>query len=55
MDKESHLETINKVKEYINEKDYDSLKSYIERREIEIRLENDITSEYIDELVKDLI
>lgn len=55
MEKDSHIETIKKIKEYIEQKDYDGLKSYIERRENEIRLENDIASEYIDRLVKDLI
>lgn len=55
MGKNEHLETIKKVKEFIDRKDYAGLKNYIETRESEVLQENDdIVSTYIDELAKNL-
>lgn len=50
-----HIDTINQVKNYINEKDFEGLKKYIERREKEI-LEQDEnkSSDYIENLVNNL-
>lgn len=54
--KQMHLNTINKVQQYISSKDFEGLKQYIEKREKEVRdYREDTTSEYIEELVKDLI
>lgn len=52
-----HLETIYQVKQYLNQKDYESLKIYIEKREEEIKeyCEKNKSSEYIESLVNDLI
>ena len=56
MERKMHMETINKVKKFINEKDYEGLKLYIEKREIELRecAEENKSSDYIDSLVNDL-
>ncbi len=55
MDKSEHLETIKKVKEFIDRKDYVGLKNYIETRENEVLQDNnDIVSTYMDQLAKDL-
>lgn len=55
MGKSEHLETIKKVKEFIDRKDYVGLKNYVETRENEILQSNsDIVSTYMDELAKDL-
>ncbi len=57
MEGKMHLETIYQVKKYLNKKDYESLKKYIEKREEEIKkdCEKNKSSEYIDSLVDDLI
>lgn len=53
--KEMHLETIRRVKNYIYQKDYDGLKNYIELRQAEVAsFKDDKSSEYIDNLIKDL-
>lgn len=51
-----HMETIYKVKKFIKEKDYEGLKVYIEKREKEIKesIDEDVSSNYMDVLVKDL-
>lgn len=55
MGKNEHLETIKKVKEFIDRKDYVGLKNYIETRENEVLQDNDDPiSHYMDELIKDL-
>lgn len=55
MEKSEHLETIKKVKEFIDRKDYVGLKNYVETRENEVLQANDdIVSQYMDELAKDL-
>lgn len=55
MEREEHLKTIRKVKRYINKKDFENLKKYIENRETEILNDNNnIASTYVDELVKNL-
>lgn len=54
MEKSEHLETIKKVKEFIDRKDYVGLKNYVETRENEVLQANDIVNQYMDELAKDL-
>lgn len=55
MERDEHLGTIRKVKYYINQKDFEGLKNYIENRENEIlNNENNTSSDYMDKLVKDL-
>lgn len=54
MEKKEHLETIKKVKEFTDRKDYVGLKNYIETRENEVLQANDIVSTYMDELAKEL-
>lgn len=56
MDITMHLETIKKVKNYINEKDFEGLKKYIEVREKEMLIlqEQNKSSDYIDNLVQNL-
>ena len=56
MEIQNHLYTIRKVKKYLNNKDFEGLKKYIEQREIDImNLQNeDKSSEYVEELVKNL-
>lgn len=51
-----HIETINQVKKFINEKDYEGLRIYIEKRDKEIRgyQEEDKSSDYIESLVNNL-
>lgn len=51
-----HMETIYKVKKFIKEKDYEGLKLYIEKREIELRecAEENKSSDYIDKLADEL-
>lgn len=56
MEKEKHIMTINTVKKFISTKDYEGLKVYIEKREKEIKesIDEDVSSNYMDVLVKDL-
>lgn len=55
MEKIEHIETIENIKEYINNKDYEGLKSYIEKREKEIiNKEEDEASKYMDNLISNL-
>lgn len=56
MERKMHIETIYKVKKFIKEKDYEGLKLYIEKREIELRerAEENKSSDYIDKLVNEL-
>lgn len=56
MEIQNHLYTIREVKKYLNNKDFEGLKKYIEQREIDImNLQNeDKSSEYVEELVKKL-
>jgi hypothetical protein len=56
MEIQNHLYTIREVKKYLNNKDFEGLKKYIEQREIDImNLQNeDKSSEYVEELVKNL-
>lgn len=56
MEFEKHIETIKCVKKFIFQKDYEGLKVYIERREKEIKetAEENKSSDYIEELLKDL-
>lgn len=55
MEREEHLVTIREVKRYINKKDFEGLKNYIENREIEVsNNDNNISGDYMDKLVKDL-
>lgn len=57
MEGKMHLETIYQVKQYLDQKDYESLKKYIEKREEEIKkyCEENKSSEYVDSLVENLI
>ena len=50
------LYTIREVKKYLNNKDFEGLKKYIEQREIDIMnlQDEDKSSEYVEELVKNL-
>lgn len=56
MEIQNHLYTIREVKEYLNNKDFEGLKKYIEQREIDIMnlQDEDKSSEYVEELVKNL-
>lgn len=56
METEMHIQTIKQVKKFINQKDYEGLKVYIEKREIEIKesTEENKSSDYIENLVTDL-
>lgn len=54
MEREKHIETIKKVKKFITGKDFEGLKKYIELREEEILKTQDESSDYMDELVKQL-
>lgn len=56
MDIIMHLETINKVQHYIDEKDFEGLKKYIEIRKAEMLTlqEQNKSSDYIDNLVQNL-
>lgn len=51
-----HIDTINSVKKYISEKDYEGLKQYIENRERQIKQKSkeDESSDYMNSLVNDL-
>lgn len=50
-----HLKTIRKVKEYIFNKDYETLEYYICRRENEIKKsDEDKASKYLDKLIEEL-
>lgn len=57
MEREMHLDTIYQIKNFIDKKDYESLKIYIEKREEEIKkyYEKNKASEYVDSLVDNLI
>lgn len=57
MEEKMHLDTIYQVKKYLNQKDYESLKIYIEKREEDIKkyCEKNKSSEYVDSLVDNLI
>lgn len=56
MEREKHINTINAVKKFISIKDYEGLKVYIEKREKEIKesIDEDESSKYMDDLVKEL-
>lgn len=56
MEREKHIMTINTVKKFILTKDYEGLKVYIEKREKEIKesVDEDKSSNYMEDLVKDL-
>ncbi|HJJ09518.1 MAG TPA: hypothetical protein OIM50_04395 [Clostridiaceae bacterium] len=56
MEIQNHLYTIREVKKYLNNKDFEGLKKYIEQREIDIMnlQDEDKSSEYVEELVKNL-
>lgn len=56
MEIQNHLYTIREVKKYLNNKDFEGLKKYIEQREIDIMnlQDEDKSSEYVEELVKKL-
>lgn len=55
MERKMHLETILAVKRFIDQKDYEGLKKYINTREIEISLvKTDIAGNYIDKLISEL-
>ena len=56
MEKEKHINTINTVKKFVSIKDYEGLKVYIEKREKEIKesIDEDESSNYMDDLVKEL-
>lgn len=56
MEREKHIMTINTVKKFISTKDYEGLKVYIEKREKEIKesVDEDKSSNYMEDLVKDL-
>jgi len=56
MERKMHIDTINSVKKYISEKDYEGLKQYIENRERQIKQKNneDESSDYMNSLVNDL-
>lgn len=56
MEIQKHLYTIREVKKYLNNKDFEGLKKYIEQREIDIMnlQDEDKSSEYVEELVKNL-
>lgn len=56
MEREMHMETINQVKKFIDEKDFEGLRIYIQIRENEIiKYKEDKASDYIESLVNDLI
>lgn len=56
MEKKKHIETLNMVKKFIFQKDYEGLKVYIEKRELEIwnDIDEDEPSDYMENLVKQL-
>lgn len=56
MEIQNHLYTIREVKKYLNNKDFEGLKKYIEQRKIDIMnlQDEDKSSEYVEELVKNL-
>lgn len=56
MEKRLYIETINQVKKFIDEKDYEGLKIYIEKRQKEIMndQEENKASDYIDSLIDEL-
>lgn len=56
MERKMHIDTINCVKKYVSEKDYEGLKEYITNREKQIKQKNneDESSDYMVNLVKDL-
>lgn len=56
MEREEHIETIKTVQKFIYQKDFESLKKYIDLREIEIKnmYDDNKSSDYIDELVDNL-
>lgn len=56
MEKQKHIETINMVKKFIFEKDYEGLQVYIEKRENELinDIDEDESSDYMENLVKQL-
>ena len=56
MERRLYIETINQVKELIDEKDYEGLKIYIEKRQKEIMndQEENKASDYIDRLIDEL-
>lgn len=55
MERKRHIETINKVKSFINDKDYERLETYIKIREEEIKnIKEDKASIYIENLVNEL-
>lgn len=56
MEREEHIETIKTVQKFIYQKDFESLKNYINLREIEIKnmYDDNKSSDYIDELVDNL-
>lgn len=56
MEKDLHLETIYEIKRFINQKDFEGLKTYIERREQEVKqyYEDNRSSDYIEKLVDNL-
>lgn len=56
MERKMHIETIESVKKFIQEKDYEGLKKYIENREQAIAAipNMDESDEYINSLVNGL-
>lgn len=54
MEIKSHIETIKKVKKFLEENDLEGLKNYIKLRELEILVKEDKANNYIDDLVHQL-
>ena len=56
MERRLYIETINQVKKFIDEKDYEGLKIYIEKRQKETMndQEENKVSDYIDSLIDEL-
>lgn len=54
MKNENIIDMLNNIEEYINREEYEQAINYIQRKKAEIKIDNDPSSRYIDELTKDL-
>jgi hypothetical protein len=54
MKNENIIDMLNNIEEYINREEYEQAINYIQRKKAEIKTDNDPSSRYIDELIKDL-
>lgn len=48
------LNILNEISKFLDREEYYEATEYIEKKKNEIKFENDLSSEYMDKLIKDL-